>query len=75
MGWDDELTSLFADLERQAEALYDEQRAAELADRSRAEYASVSLASRLMASLEHEVALDVDGVGSVTGRLERMGEG
>ncbi len=75
MAWDDELTSLFADLERQAEALYGEERAAELADRSRAEYASVTLASRLMASVEQEVALDVVGVGSVSGRLERLGEG
>lgn len=75
MAWDDELTSLFADLERQAEALYGEERAAELTDRSRAEYASVSLASRLMASVDQDVTLDVVGVGSVTGRLERLGEG
>ncbi len=75
MAWDDELASLFADLERQAEAIYGEERAAELADRSRAEYASVSLASRLMASLQHEVVLDVLGVGAVSGRLERLGDG
>lgn len=75
MTWDDELATLFADLERQAEALYGEERAAELADRSRAEYATVSLASRLMASMGEEVTLDVLGVGSIVGRLDRMGDG
>ncbi len=75
MAWDDEVSALFADLERQAEALYGQERAAELADRSRAEYAVVTLASRLMASLDHEVTLDVAGLGAVSGRLERLGDG
>lgn len=75
MAWDHELAALFADLERQAEALYGEDRAAELADRTRAEYAQVTLAGRLMASLHHELTLDVVGVGPVAGRLERMGDG
>ncbi len=75
MAWDHELAALFADLERQAEALYGEDRAAELADRSRAEYSLVSLAGRLAASLGRELTLEVVGVGPVTGRLERVGDG
>jgi hypothetical protein len=75
MPWDDALASLFADLERQAEAMFGDERAAELADRSRAEYAAVTLAGRLMASLGREVTLDVVGVSAVTGRLERLGDG
>lgn len=67
--------SLLDDLEQQAEALYDAERAAELADRSRAEYAEVSLAARLMASVGREVAIEVTGVGRVTGRLDRVATG
>ncbi len=72
MGWEDDLFALFDDLEGQAEALYDAERDPELADRSRAEYQAVTLASRLMASLEQEVTLDILGVGAVTGVLARM---
>lgn len=72
MGWEDDLFELFDDLEQQAAALYDADRDAELADRSRAEYQHVSLASRLMASVEQEVVLGVTGVGAVSGRLERV---
>ena len=39
MGWDERLFDLLDDLEGQAEALYAAERDAELADRSRAEYA------------------------------------
>ena len=49
--WEEELFAVLDDLEQQAEALYDAERAAELADRSRAEYGAVTLASRLMASV------------------------
>lgn len=73
MAWEDELFALFDDLEQQAEALYDAERDADLADRSRAEYAHVTLASRLMASLDREVAIEVRGVGQVTGTLQRVG--
>ena len=75
MGWEDDLFALFDDLEGRAEALYDAERGPELADRSRAEYRQVSLASRLMASVEAELTLDVLGVGPVPGRLERVGSG
>lgn len=73
MTWEDDLFSLLDDLEQQAEALYDQERGADLADRSRSEYAAVTLASRLMASVDAEVALDVRGVGRVAGVLQRVG--
>ena len=75
MGWEEELFALFDDLEGQAEALYDAERGPELADRSRAEYRQVSLASRLMASLDRSLVLTVRGVGAVPGTLERVAAG
>ena len=75
MGWDERLFDLLDDLEGQAEALYAAERDAELADRSRAEYASVTLASRLMASEGRLVTLEVVGVGGVRGELRRVGTG
>ena len=71
MAWEDELFAFLDDLEQQAEALYDADRAPELADRSRAAYREVTLASRLMASAGAEVGLEVPGVGILTGTLER----
>jgi hypothetical protein len=71
--WDDQLFAFLDDLEHQAEALYAADRAGELADRSRSEYAAVSLASRLMASLGENVGFDVRGAGRVTGVLQRVG--
>lgn len=75
MGWEDELFALFDDLEDRAAALYDAEREPELADRSRAEYRQVSLASRLMASVDTELILDILGVGPVAGRLKRVADG
>ena len=75
MAWEEELFALLDDLEQQAEALYDAERDAELADRSRAEYQQVTLASRLMASVGESVRLDVLGVGAVSGVLERVATG
>lgn len=75
MSWEEEVFALLDDLEQQAEALYAAERDADLADRSRAAYREVTLASRLMASVGAEVRLDVTGVGAVTGVLERVGEG
>jgi hypothetical protein len=71
--WDEQLFALLDDLEHQAEALYDAERVGELADRTRSEYAAVSLASRLMASIGEDVALDVRGTGRVSGCLQRVG--
>jgi hypothetical protein len=75
MGWEDDLFALFDDLEGRAEALYDSEREPDLADRSRAEYRNVTLASRLMASIGANVTLDVVGVGPITGSLDRVGAG
>jgi hypothetical protein len=69
--WEEELFALLDDLEGRAEALYDAEREAELADRTRAEYQQVTFASRLMASIDDDIALDVLGVGVVAGRLAR----
>lgn len=73
--WEDDLFDLFDDLEQQAEALYDGERVLELADRSRAEYQQVTLASRLMASVGDGVVLDLRGAGAVRGTLERVATG
>ena len=75
VAWEDELFALLDDLEGQAEAAYAEQRELELADRARAEYASVTLASRLMASVGATVTLEVRAVGRVEGVLERVAQG
>ena len=75
MAWEEDLFAFLDDLEQQAGALYDLERDAEVADRSRAEYQQVTLASRLMASIGHEVALEVRGPGPVTGTLERVASG
>jgi len=75
MAWEEELFAYLDDLEQQAAALYDAERAPDLADRGRAEYQQVTLASRLMASVDLEVTLDVAGVGAVAGRLDRVSDG
>ena len=75
MAWDDELFEVLDDLEQQAEAAFDVERGAELADRSRSAYQEVTLASRLMASVGEEVAVDLLGVGPVVATLERAGAG
>ena len=51
VNWDEQLFAILDDLEQQAQALYDADRASELVDRSRSEYAAVTLVSRLMASV------------------------
>jgi hypothetical protein len=71
--WDEQLFAFLDDLEQRARALYDADRASELADRSRSEYAAVSLVSRLMASMDDDLTLEVLGVGPVGGRLRRVG--
>ena len=75
MTWDSgfgELFEVLDDLEHQAQTLYALERDPEIVDRGRAEYAAVTLASRLMASVDSDVALDVTGVGRVEGRLGRV---
>jgi hypothetical protein len=75
MAWEEELFAVLDDLEQQAEALYDAERDADLADRSRAEYQQVSLAGRLMATVGGPVRLEVLGVGAVSGELDRVASG
>ena len=75
MSWEHELFALFDDLEGQAQAMWELDREAELADRARTEYGSVTLASRLMASRGRSVALDLPHLGRIEGRLDRVGEG
>ncbi len=75
MSWEEELFAYLDDLEGRASALYAAERAPELADRSRAEYQSVTLSARLMASVDHEVTLELTGVGAVSGRLARVAAG
>ena len=74
MTWEEDLFALFDDLEQQADAAFVRERDLEIADRSQAEYAQVTLASRLMASLGAEpVRLEVIGLGSVRGEIHRVG--
>lgn len=75
MSWEEELFTLFDDLESQASAVFAEDREAELADRSRAEYQQVTLAARLMASIGRELSIGVRGVGMLHGTLERVATG
>lgn len=75
MAWEDALFGYLDDLEQQAEALYDAQRAPDLADREQAEYQQVSLGARLMASLERDLSLQVLGLGPAAGRLARVADG
>ena len=71
-GWEQRLTALFDDLEQQADALFTAEREAEVAERSRSEYAAVTLATRLMAARGTEVGLVVEGVGTVSGLVHRV---
>lgn len=75
MTWEEDLFGLFDDLESQASASFAQEREAELADRRRAEYQQVTLSARLMASVDHELTLEVVGVGAVHGVLERVATG
>ena len=75
MSWEHDLFALFDDLEGQAAAEFEADREAELADRARAEYTSVTLASRLMASRGRTVAVELPHVGRVEGSLDRVGDG
>lgn len=62
---------LLEDLEQQAEALDRSERDAEVDDRVRAEYRTVTLAERLHATVGSRVRLDVHGIGRLSGLLRR----
>ncbi len=74
MAGEEELFGFLDDLEQQAGAAFDAERAPEIADRTRAEYREVTLASRLMASVGRDVTLHVVGVGTLAGRLDGVHE-
>jgi hypothetical protein len=75
MSWEHDLFAVLDDLEAQAAGAWAAEREAELADRARTEYASVTLASRLMAARGEHVVLELAHAGRVEGRLVRVGEG
>ncbi len=70
---DDRLESLFEDLEQQAAALELEERDAELVDRVQGEYAGVTLADRIHASVGRAVRLTLHGGEVLEGVLTRAG--
>lgn len=72
---DAELFEVLADLEAHAETVHHLERVAEVADRTRSEYHGVLLEARLMASRDTRVTLTVQGVGTLHGRLVRVGDG
>lgn len=72
---DDRLMGFLADLEQQAATAFARERDVEVADRARAEYGRVTLASRLMACHEQLLTLQVAGVGQLAGNLVRVGDG
>ena len=71
-GWEQRLMSVLDDLEQQAAAAFGAEREAEVAERARAEYACVPLAGRLMAARGVPVTMVVEGVGAVSGELQRV---
>lgn len=73
MSWEEHLFTVLDDLEQEAGSLFAAERELEVVDLGRAEYSQVTLASRLMASTDREVSLEVTGVGTVSGLLERVG--
>lgn len=75
MTWEARLFDFLEDIEGRAEAVLDAERRFEVADLARGEYATVTVASRLMASVGAEVGLHVIGAGDVSGRLGRVADG
>jgi hypothetical protein len=70
---DDDLGSLFEDLEQQAAGMHLAARDAELADRARGEYAAVTFADRVHASVGLRVVLSLRGGDLVEGALTQAG--
>jgi hypothetical protein len=75
MTWEEQLFAYLEDLEQQAEGVFGIERDLEVAERAAAEYAAVTAASRLMASVGGEVTLQVQGLGHVEGSLRRVADG
>ncbi|MEO8889874.1 MAG: hypothetical protein ABI301_01820 [Jatrophihabitantaceae bacterium] len=66
-------SALFADLEAQADALEQAERAAEVQDRTRAEIGALTLVDRLRPAVGAAIRLWTAGAGALTGTLERLG--
>ena len=71
--WEQMVLALLDDLEEQAEGLALLERDLEVADRSRAEYAGVTLASRLHAAAGRDVRLVLLGGLALSGQVRRTG--
>ena len=69
----DGLSGVFEDLEQQAHGMHLADRDAELADRARGEYATVSFASRVHASVGHVVGLTLRTGDVAEGTLTEAG--
>lgn len=69
------LEDVFEDLEQQAAGMHWAELDAELADRARGEYATVTWASRVHASVGRQVRLSLTGGSVVEGELVEAGEG
>lgn len=67
------MLGLIDDLEQQAEGLALVERETEVDERSRAEYAQVSLAARVQGGLGHQVRIRMVGAAHVQGQLVRAG--
>jgi len=70
---EEQLFRVLEDLEAHAGTEFAAERAAEVADRVRAEYREVTLTSRLHASVGLELACRVEGVGMLVGELLATG--
>jgi hypothetical protein len=75
MTWEEQLFAYLDDLEQQAEGVFGIERDLEVAERAAAEYAVVTIASRLMASVGGQVSLQVHGLGQIDGELLRAAAG
>lgn len=75
MGWEEEMFTLFEDLEGRAEAEFAAERDLEVAERTVIEYRQVTWSARLHAALGHDLTVRLDGVGMISGRLLRTGDG
>lgn len=74
-GPDGGLDDLFEDLEQQAAGMHWAELDAELADRARGEYATVTWASRVHASVGRQVRLSLAGGSVVEGQVVEAGDG
>jgi hypothetical protein len=75
VSWERMVLDVLEDLEQQADGQARVQRDAEVAELARAEYAEVSLESRLHAAVGYELEVTLRGLGRLRGRVARVGDG